>query len=142
MPSHTIGSLVPVILLCGVALTGCVKAKKAPPEFDRNGRSPNDVVVLFLKAVQVRDYETAKKYWYGEYKPIMAGARMPTFQEYCDRFARVKQYTLRGPYAAEGDPEYRTVVFEGATESGERDGNLFALKIRDGEWKMNRSMSW
>ena len=131
-----------LLLACGVGGTlGCGKGNQ-PPQRDKNGRTPKDVVMLFLAAAKARDHETGKRLWYGEYQEIMKGHPLPSFAEYCDRYAVIEKYTLKGPYGVEGDRQYRTVVFEGWTAAGEHDGNLFALKVIEGEWKINRSMNW
>jgi hypothetical protein len=115
------------MILALLAMTGCT------PTPDSKGRNPADVVGLFVKAVNSKDFATAKIYW--EHGAVSAIEFMAdtNFNAFCEQRFRCISYST-------SQPRKQKMDFWSLAFLGDRTNRyVFYLHQVGGEWKLHYS---
>ena len=119
-----------LLLVVLVLPLGCLSAGSTPK--DNDGNHAEDIVRMFVEAIQKGDFEKAATYWRtGDVKNIEANSKM-SFKDFsihyfkCDSF---KTSFMRK------DKKSHVVAFRGQENGREKTFGLFLQRI-DGKWRM------
>jgi len=142
--------LILLSFLIFIFFTGCGKKSQEEynPPRDNNGTLPQDTVRNFIQLVIKKDFDNARKLWYGESSRIsklsdgsVHDATIP-FEEFCSYYkniTNISKLKISEPY--EGKSGFSMVYIEWL-ENEQRKAHTFGLKIINGEWKMERGSYW
>lgn len=127
--AHTICLLVfPFVAL--LVLSGCFNAGGTPK--DRDGNHAEDVVRMFVEAVQKDNFEKAATYWRtGDVKNIEANAMM-SFKDFSIHYFKCDSFKIS---FMRKDKKSHVVAFRGQQNGREKTFGLFLQRI-DGKWRM------
>jgi hypothetical protein len=99
---------------------------------DNDGNRPEDVVRMFVEAVQAGDFEKATTYWRnGDVKNIEANSHM-SFKDFCLHFFECDSFAVS---FMRKDKKSQVVAFRGQQNGREKTFGLFLKRI-DGKWRM------
>lgn len=104
---------------------------------DSKGRKPDDVLRLFIEAVNSTNYAQAETFWDGACLRISKPIPFPV---YCEGYAGLKTYSITKP--TRGKADCYNMYLNGTNENGEVVRGLFGVDLINGEWKLWRGYAW